>query len=111
MGFTLMLLIIGSIFSGFYLKQSFIGFGSNFFGNSIFILSKSFQAFDFEFIPLIFKLLPLVFSIFGVVLALVFNRFFFSINSKLITALTLKNNILFVQTQKNKSFFFFLNFF
>ena len=36
MGFALFLLSIGSVFSGFVLKDLFIGFGNNFFNASIY---------------------------------------------------------------------------
>ena len=106
MALTLSVLIVGSIFSGYILKQSFIGFGSNFWGSSIFIQSKSFQTFDFEFIPLFFKLLPLILSIFGASLALLLNTIFFSIKSKFLINV-LYNNTNFLSSRKGMYFFFY----
>lgn len=48
----LILLIIGSLYSGYLLKDMMVGFGSVFFSNSIFILSCNYVHFDIEFIPL-----------------------------------------------------------
>ena len=73
MGFSLYLLVIGSLFSGFFCKDAFIGIGSTFWGNSIFILSKNSCNLDFEFISLFFKILPLIFSCGGIVFSLVLN--------------------------------------
>ena len=78
MGFSLFILAIGSIFSGYLLKDSFVGVGSIFWGNSIFILSKHSLHVDYEFIPLLFKNLPLILSLFFIGLALNLNFFFFN---------------------------------
>ena len=73
MGLALFILAIGSLFSGFFLKDAFVGFGSSFFTNSIYILDSSIIGLDLEFIPLFFKNIPLFFSCFGILLALVLN--------------------------------------
>ena len=80
MGFSLLILAISSVLSGYFLKDSFVGAGSTFWANSIFILSKNSSHLDSEFIPLIFKNLPLIFSILGVFLALTLNKWFLDIN-------------------------------
>jgi hypothetical protein len=77
--------VFGSVFSGYFLKDLFVGFGSTFFDNSIFILPLNFVGFDIEFIPLSFKLIPTIFTMLGFFLSF----FFYStrsnyINSKLI---------------------------
>ena len=74
MGFSLCVLVMGSLFSGFFCKDAFIGIGATFWGNSIFMLSKNSSSIDFEVIPLFFKILPLIFSCGGVVVALVLNK-------------------------------------
>ena len=71
----LCLLCILSIFIGFLTQDLFIGFGTNFWRNSIFILPVRYVMSDIEFIPLAPKLLPLVFSAFGSLLA--FSIYFF----------------------------------
>jgi NADH-ubiquinone oxidoreductase chain 5 len=68
----LLFLIFGSIFSGFYLKDMFVGFGSVFFSNSIFILASNSTHFDIEFIPLCVKLIPTFFGLSGFILAFIF---------------------------------------
>jgi hypothetical protein len=56
------------------LKDIFIGVGSTFLGNSIFILPKHFNLFESEFLPLTIKVLPLFFSLGGASLAFVLNK-------------------------------------
>ena len=60
------LLIIPSIFSGFFGKQLMVGFGTSFWGTSIFILPEHYTLIEVEFIPLFIKLLPLFFTFFGI---------------------------------------------
>jgi len=68
---TLPLLILSffSIFIGFLTKDLFIGFGSNFWNNSIFILPKNYMLVDIEFISLFNKQLPLILTLSGIFLA------------------------------------------
>lgn len=47
----LLFLVFGSIFIGFFIKDTFVGFGSGFFSNSIFSLATNSVHFDIEFIP------------------------------------------------------------
>jgi proton-translocating NADH-quinone oxidoreductase chain L len=73
MAIALLGLSIGSLFSGFLLKDLFIGFGNIFWGNSIYksILYNTFM--DIEFLPLLIKNIPLFFSFFGIFLAIILN--------------------------------------
>lgn len=71
--FSLFVLSLGSIFSGFLLKEIFIGVGSTFLGNSIFILPKHFNLFEAEFLPTLVKLTPVLFSLTGAFLAILLN--------------------------------------
>lgn len=71
---VLFFLSIGSIFSGFILKEFFIGFGSTFLGNSLFILPSHFNLLESEFLPISVKLIPLIFSLSGAFLALLLNH-------------------------------------
>jgi NADH-ubiquinone oxidoreductase chain 5 len=48
----LVFLVTGSIFTGFFLKDVFVGFGSVFFSNAIFILAVNSAHYDVEFIPI-----------------------------------------------------------
>jgi NADH:ubiquinone oxidoreductase subunit 5 (subunit L)/multisubunit Na+/H+ antiporter MnhA subunit len=71
MGFSLSVLSLGSIFSGYILKDSFVGIGNIFWGNSIYMLSSYNLGLDFEFIPLLIKNIPLFFSLLGILLAII----------------------------------------
>ena len=74
--FTLFILTLPSIFIGFYCKDMFIGLGSNFWGNAIFVLPENMNRLDSEFIPQTFKTLPVFFSLTGAVLAFLLYTFF-----------------------------------
>ena len=73
----LLILVIGSIFSGYLLKDLFIGFGSIFFNNSINILARNSVNFELEFLPLYLKILPTFFSLIGFLLAFYSYTFLF----------------------------------
>jgi NADH:ubiquinone oxidoreductase subunit 5 (subunit L)/multisubunit Na+/H+ antiporter MnhA subunit len=88
MGFSLLILSIGSMFSGYILKDSFVGPGSTLWSNSIFILSKNSSHLDYEYIPVFLKNLPLIISLVGILLALILNNFFLSVNNKIKTSNT-----------------------
>ena len=65
MTFPLFILSIFSISIGFLTRDLFIGFGTNFWGMSIFVLPQNYVLTDIEFIDLFYKLLPLIISILG----------------------------------------------
>ena len=69
MTFPLFLLSIFSLLIGFLTQDMFIGFGTNFWGNAIFVLPQNYLLTDIEFIDLFNKLLPLIFTLFGIFLA------------------------------------------
>lgn len=71
---VLSFLSLGSIFSGFLLKEFFIGGGSIFLGNSVFVLPSNFNLVEAEFLPLSIKLTPLIFSLSGAYLAFLLNH-------------------------------------
>lgn len=73
---VLTILAIPSIFIGFYLKDLFIGLGTNFWGNSIFILPQNMNRIDSEFIFQLFKLLPVTLSCLSALLAFFLYTFF-----------------------------------
>ena len=62
---ALAILSIPSVFIGFYSKDMIIGLGTNFWGNSIFVLPKNMNMIDAEFINHTFKLLPVILSLLG----------------------------------------------
>jgi NADH-ubiquinone oxidoreductase chain 5 len=76
MWLPLLFLAFGSIFFGYFSKDIFIGLGSNFFGDSIFILPSNVNK-SFEYIPcMLFKFLPLICSALGGLLAYGLNAGF-----------------------------------
>jgi NADH-ubiquinone oxidoreductase chain 5 len=70
MSAPLFILSIGSIFLGYLFKDMFIGMGSTFFGNSIYVLSENVNLIEAEFLHPIIKFTPVIFSIFGAILSL-----------------------------------------
>jgi NADH-ubiquinone oxidoreductase chain 5 len=73
---VLIFLALPSIFIGYSLKDMFIGLGSDFWGNSIYILPENMNRIDSEFINQFIKLLPLVFTFIGLILAFMLYTFF-----------------------------------
>nr|YP_010394791.1 NADH dehydrogenase subunit 5 [Phytophthora versiformis]DAZ89228.1 TPA_asm: NADH dehydrogenase subunit 5 [Phytophthora versiformis] len=85
MGIPLGLLAFGSIFIGYISKDMFVGLGSNFWNNSIYINPLNNQMIDAEFLPTFFKLLPVILSFCGLFGAfyLYFFKFKFLYNFKI----------------------------
>lgn len=65
-----------SITTGFYFKDAFTGFGSNYFNNSIYSIPSNWSSIDLEFIPVLIKLTPLLLSIIAFIIALLLNKQF-----------------------------------
>jgi len=72
---VLAILAIPSIFAGFYLKDMFIGLGTDFWGNSLYILPKNMNQIDSEFINQSMKLLPVIVSCIGSLLSFLLYTF------------------------------------
>nr|YP_010117992.1 NADH dehydrogenase subunit 5 [Phytophthora captiosa]QPN54003.1 NADH dehydrogenase subunit 5 [Phytophthora captiosa] len=85
MGIPLGLLAFGSIFIGYISKDMFVGLGSDFWNNSIYINPLNNQMIDAEFLPTFFKLLPVILSFCGLFSAfyLYFFKFKFLYNLKI----------------------------
>nr|YP_010507934.1 NADH dehydrogenase subunit 5 [Phytophthora humicola]UXG56275.1 NADH dehydrogenase subunit 5 [Phytophthora humicola] len=85
MGIPLGLLALGSIFIGYLSKDMFVGLGSDFWNNSIYINPLNNQMIDAEFLPTFFKLLPVILSFCGLFGAfyLYFFKFKFLYNLKI----------------------------
>lgn len=87
MGLPLFLLAIGSIFSGYFLEEVFVGFGSDFFIDSIFVLQNDFKLVEIEILSmfkteksLVFKLHPLQLTIIAIIsVILKYNNRFLNI--------------------------------
>lgn len=65
MGIVLFFLSVGSIFFGYFAKDLFVGFGSTFLHEPIYINPSNSIHFDVEFIPFFFKNTPTFFTIAG----------------------------------------------
>jgi NADH-ubiquinone oxidoreductase chain 5 len=75
---VLPLAILGfpTIFAGYLAKDLIIGFGTIFWGNSIYTSPENTNIIESEFIPLFYKLMPLVFSLSGALLSYVLYSLF-----------------------------------
>ena len=69
MGYPLFILVFGSIFVGYLMKDMLIGVGTNFWGNALFVLPENLVIFDAEFLPVTIKLIPVIFSLSGAFLS------------------------------------------
>jgi proton-translocating NADH-quinone oxidoreductase chain L len=87
MGFPLGILAFGSIFVGYLSRDLFIGLGTTFWNNSIFIDPSHNYVVDAEFLYPFFKLLPVILSFCGLfsALYLYFFQFKFLFNIKMST--------------------------
>ena len=101
----LFLLVFGSLFFGFISKELFLGLGSDFFLNSIFVHPQNIVFIDAEFIPFYIKIVPVVFSLFGVFLSFFVYCYFFNFEIITKTLYSFKNYKIF------KIYNFIYNFF
>jgi len=69
----LILLATGSLFIGYLTKDLFIGFGTDFWGNSIFVLPQHSNVLEAEWLPIFSKWLPFLVSVSGIILASLIN--------------------------------------
>lgn len=70
MAAPLFLLCLGSIFVGYLTKDLFIGLGTPFWNNAIFIKGENLIMIDAEFIPVYIKWLPVIVSLSGAILSI-----------------------------------------
>ena len=66
---VLFILVIGSIYAGWFFRPMFIGLGSDFWNNSIFIKPNNGLMVEAEFLPPLIKIMPLVLTLAGAFLA------------------------------------------
>lgn len=71
MAFPLFILTIPTIFIGYLSKDLFVGFGTSFWNNALFIFVTNYNFVDSEFIPHFFKIFPILLSFVGVLLGFV----------------------------------------
>ena len=76
MAIPLFILCIGSLFAGYLTKDLFIGLGTPFWNNAIFIAPENLVMIDAEFIPTYIKWLPVIVSLFGAVSSMLVFHFF-----------------------------------
>jgi proton-translocating NADH-quinone oxidoreductase chain L len=69
MALPLVFLAFASIFFGYAFKDLFIGAGTGFWQNSIYVSPFNSNLIDAEFLPVTFKLLPTICSLFGMISA------------------------------------------
>jgi NADH-ubiquinone oxidoreductase chain 5 len=83
--FPLFILSLLSIFFGFLFYDLFVGVGSAFFGNSLFIHPNNINIIEAEFsLSIVIKLIPIIITIFGASIAI----FLYHISSELLNNLT-----------------------
>lgn len=99
---SLALLSIPSIFAGYMFKDMIIGFGTDFWGNSIFVLPKNMTSVDSEFIDYPFKILPVFLSLSGISIAYTYYAFF----SKSLYLIKISHFIRKLYTFLNRKWFF-----
>jgi len=97
LGLPLFILSIFSVSIGYLTKEFFIGFGTKFWGTSIFMLPQNYILTDIEFISLFAKLFPLILTLLG------FSLAYFLYSSELSFFFNLKKSFFF------KLFYTFLN--
>jgi NADH-ubiquinone oxidoreductase chain 5 len=99
----LFVLALFSIFFGFVFSDLFVGVGSDFFGNSIFINPNNISIIEAEFsLPLLIKLLPSILSLFGASLAI----YLYHINPEFVINLTDSSLGRHIYTFLNGKYFF-----
>ena len=69
MAVSLIILAFGSVFLGYLTKDLFVGLGTDFWNQSIFILPENNNQLEGEFIPHTYKLLPFFCSMFAITIA------------------------------------------
>ena len=77
MAFPLILLAFASIFLGYIGKDMMIGVGTDFWGNSLFVLPQNLVLLESEYIPQTIKLVPLISTLVGGMVAYLLNYNFF----------------------------------
>jgi len=102
MTLPLFILSIFSISIGYLTQDLFIGFGTGFWGSSIFILPSNYSLLDVEFINLFFKLLPL----FVTILASILVYFLYSFSLKFYFDLKKSYSFKLFYTYLNKKWYF-----
>jgi len=102
MALPLFILVFPSIFIGYFSRDLFIGLGTDFWNNALFIFPNNLNIIDAEFAPHFFKLLPVCLSILGASCAL----FFYTFSSKDLYSLKISITGRKIYNFLNKKWFF-----
>ena len=97
----LFFLVIPSVLIGYYAKDMIIGFGSDFWGNALFVTAHNMNRVDSEFIFHFYKILPVVLSLLGATISFLLYLF----GSKLLVQLKISTLGKKVYNFFNKSWF------
>lgn len=81
----LLVLALGSIFAGYFFKDMFIGLGTPFFNNSIFVHPSHYHAIEAEVLDPILKWIPVIFSIIAALLATILYSSFSKLSYNFLT--------------------------
>jgi NADH-ubiquinone oxidoreductase chain 5 len=101
--FPLGILCFFSIFIGYLTKDLFIGFGTSFWGSSIFVKPSNYLMTDIEFLDIQYKLLPLVITLLGIF----FSYYIYSIGiTKYFLIKKCSNNFFFIYNFFNQKWYF-----
>jgi NADH-ubiquinone oxidoreductase chain 5 len=105
---TLPLILLGfsSIFIGYLTKDLFIGLGSSFWLNSIFVLQEHSRLVNSEFIPTNIKILPLIFTVISSVLSFFIYKYSNSLSYNFLNMFKLNLNVLSVYKFISHKWFF-----
>lgn len=106
MWFPMFILFFFSVFVGYIFSEAFIGIGSSFFGNSIFIFFNNFSVFDAEFNLFFVKYIPLLISLSGIGFFFLFLFFY----EKIYFYFFSKNSLIVLYKFFSRSFYFDLLF-
>jgi len=99
----LFILALLSIFFGFLFSDLFVGVGTDFFGNSLYLSPNNISMIEAEFsLPLLIKLLPALLSLLGATLAV----YLYHVNPEFIIGLTNNNLGRQMYTFLNSKYFF-----
>jgi len=99
----LFILALFSLFFGFLFSDLFVGVGTDFFGNSLYLSPNNISMIEAEFsLPLLIKLLPALLSLFGATLAI----YLYHVNPEFIIGLTNNNLGRQIYTFLNSKYFF-----
>ena len=102
MGLPLGLLAFGSIFIGYLTKDMFVGLGTNFWNNAIYISPNHYNIIDAEFLPTFIKLLPVLLSFLGLFSAIYLYFFKF----KFLYQIKISNYGLYLYNFFNRKWYF-----